>query len=75
MERDIPKSKVVDHVAVAVSAALQTLPFMGGLARYLDEYYPSQQRRLLRALADELCVAVVYVTHQQDEARFDFDHE
>ena len=55
MERNIPKSNVIDHVAVAVSAALQTFPFTGGLARYLDEYYPSQQRRFLKELADKIC--------------------
>lgn len=55
MEHDIQRHKLIDHIAVGVSATLSTLPFTGGLARYLDEYYPSQQRRLLKSLADEIC--------------------
>ncbi|MDD5707429.1 MAG: hypothetical protein PHR35_16015 [Kiritimatiellae bacterium] len=55
MDKNITPPKTVDHIAIAVSAVLQTLPFTGGLARYLDEYYPSQQKRLLRTLSDELC--------------------
>lgn len=58
--KDIKKS-VADHIGTAASALLQTLPslpgmpnFTGGLARYLDEYWPNQQHRILKNLADTL---------------------
>jgi hypothetical protein len=49
-----PKKTLTDHAVDLASATLQTLPFTGGLAKYLEEYYPSQQKRMLKFLADEL---------------------
>lgn len=34
-----------DYIAEAVSAVLSTVPFTGGLATYLNAYYPDQVRR------------------------------
>jgi hypothetical protein len=49
-----PKKNLTDHAVDLASATLQTLPFTGGLAKYLEEYYPSQQKRMIQFLADEL---------------------
>jgi len=50
----LSKKTRLDHIVDLASAALQTAPFTGGLARYLDEYYPSQQKRTLKFLGDSL---------------------
>lgn len=49
-----PEKTFADHAVDFASATLQTLPYTGGLAKYLEEYYPSQQKRMLKILADEL---------------------
>jgi len=38
------KKTVPEYVEEAVSAVLQSVPFTGGLAKYLDTYFPSQQK-------------------------------
>lgn len=47
LEPDGLKKTRLDHAVDIVSATLQTLPWTGGLAKYLEEYYPSQQKRLI----------------------------
>ena len=57
MKSQTPKEvarTLADHAETAVSAVLQTLPFTGGLACYLAEYFPGQQRRILQDLVDSL---------------------
>ncbi|UCF16591.1 MAG: hypothetical protein JSW59_03845, partial [Phycisphaerales bacterium] len=53
MDKPLKKTKL-DHIIDGVSAALQTAPFTGGLAKYLEEYYPSQQKRLTKHMLAEL---------------------
>ena len=50
----IPPKTTLDHVVDAISAGLQTAPFIGGIAQYLDEYYPNQQKRWLNELTETL---------------------
>ncbi len=55
-QKDPTKKTFTDNAVIAASAVLQSapFPFAGGLAKYLDEYYPSQQKRLLTYLSGEL---------------------
>ena len=43
-----------DHIVDATSAFLQSFPYTGGLAKYLDEYYPNLMKRQIEYLAEEL---------------------
>lgn len=51
---DSPKKTILDHAVDAVSATLQTLPFTGGLAKYLDEFYPGMVKRQIQHISEEL---------------------
>lgn len=53
MNKSLKKTKL-DHIVDGVSAALQSAPFCGGLAKYIEEYYPSQQKRIVKHILNEL---------------------
>lgn len=51
---DLPQKTMFDRAVDLASATLQTLPWTGGLAKYLEEYYPNQQKRLINHLCSSL---------------------
>ena len=48
------KKTVSDHITDGVSAALQSIPFTGGLAKYFDEYFPTHQKRMMQNFVETL---------------------
>lgn len=48
------KKNKLDHIVNGLSAALQSTPLCGGLAKYIEEYYQSQQKRTIKEILNEL---------------------
>jgi hypothetical protein len=48
------RGRAQDHILIASKAVLNSLPFVGGLATYLEAYYPGQVVRQIKDFAESL---------------------
>ena len=48
------RGRARDHILIASKAVLNSLPFVGGLATYLEAYFPGQMVRQIKDFAESL---------------------